>query len=154
MANFSISSDTQPFRKPAIPKDATVLVVEDEEEVCQFACDALTKKGYQVYAAKNGYEALKLIEKGFPRYDLVITDLVMPELGGVEFAEQAKHLAPELNVIFVSGYVDKYVISNDLFEEGINFIQKPYSVATLAGAVRKILDKPKSPNLSPPPGTK
>ncbi len=144
------AADIVPGAHEIISGNETILVVENEEEVCRFACKALTKKGYQVYAAKDGNEALNLIEKGTTHYDLVITDIIMPGLGGVEFIKKARDITSELNVIYVSGYVDNYVIGNDLFEEGVNFIQKPYSVITLTKAVRRILDKSKKKALKLP----
>ncbi len=119
----------------------TILVVEDEEEVCRFASESLTSLRYKVYKAANGRLALELFKKEKLKIDLIVTDLIMPELNGKEFIEKVQEFYPEVKVIFVSGYTDNHIVHNGLLEEGVNFIHKPYSVRMLASAVRKVLDE-------------
>ena len=119
----------------------TVLIVEDEEEVCRFASEALTSLGYNVYKADNGRVALELINNGSQKFDLIVTDLIMPELNGKEFIEKVRKFYPDVKVIYVSGYTDNHIVHNGMLEEGVNFIHKPYSVKTLASTVRIVLDE-------------
>jgi len=131
---------------PVIEKlsgNETILVVEDDKEVCLCAANSLLSLGYHVYKAFNGEQALAVIRKGSPLIDLIITDLIMPELNGKEFAKKALDLIPDIKIIYVSGYTDNHIVHDGLLEEGVNFIQKPYSQQTLARMVRTVLDKKK-----------
>jgi PAS domain S-box-containing protein len=119
----------------------TLLIVEDEEEVCRFASDALTSLGYKVYIAENGRLAFEQITNESLKIDLIVTDLIMPELNGKEFIEKVHDFYPEIKVIYVSGYTDNHIVHNGLLEEGVNFIHKPYSVKALASTVRRVLDE-------------
>jgi CheY-like chemotaxis protein len=119
----------------------SILIVEDEKEVCRFAADSLSSLGYKIFTAGNGQIALDLIKAEMPRLDLIITDLVMPELNGKEFVKKVHQILPDIKVIYVSGYTDNHIVHNGLLEEGVNFIQKPYSLHMLSSAVRQILDK-------------
>ncbi len=118
----------------------TILVVEDEEEVCRFASESLTSLGYNVFKADDGRLALELIKKEKLKIDLIVTDLIMPELNGKEFIEKVKKIYQDINVIFVSGYTDNHIVHDGLLEKDVNFLHKPYSIKTLAAAVRKVLD--------------
>jgi PAS domain S-box-containing protein len=119
----------------------TILIVEDEEEVCRFASEALTSLGYNVYKAENGLIALEKIRNESFKIDLIITDLIMPKLNGKEFAGKVKEFYPDIKIIFVSGYTDNHIVHNGLLEEGVNFVHKPYSLKTLASTVRRVLDE-------------
>jgi len=118
----------------------TILFVEDEEEVCRFASESLVSLGYDVSKAHNGRKALELIKNDYQKFDLIITDLIMPELNGKEFIDKVKQFFPEVKAIYVSGYTDNHIVNNGLLEKGVNFIHKPYSIKTLAATVRKVLD--------------
>ena len=119
----------------------TILFVEDEEEVCRFASKSLASLGYNVSKAYNGRKALELIKNNSPKFDLIITDLIMPELNGKEFIDKVKESFSDVKVIYVSGYTDNHIVNNGLLEEGVNFIHKPYSIKTLAATVRRVLDE-------------
>ena len=118
-----------------------ILIVEDEKEVCRFAADSLMSLGYNVYKANNGRLALALIETEHPKLDMIITDLIMPQLNGKEFIKKAGKIYPDVKVIYVSGYTDNHIVHDGMLEEGVNFIHKPYSVIKLASAIRKVLDE-------------
>jgi len=142
---WPVSQEVSKAREPVIANELlygseTILVVEDEEEVCRFASASLTSLGYNVYSAENGRVALELLKEKELNLDLIVTDLIMPELNGKEFVEKAKHILPEVKVIYVSGYTDNHIVHNGLLEEGVYFIHKPYSVQTLSGMVRNVLD--------------
>ncbi|PIE52016.1 hybrid sensor histidine kinase/response regulator [Candidatus Fermentibacteria bacterium] len=122
----------------------TVLLVEDSESVSLFAEEALLSLGYEVYTAGNGQKALDLIKNKNLKCDLIVTDLVMPEMGGKDFIESAMPLLPEAGVIFMSGYTDGQIVQNEMLEKGINFLQKPFTIQELSLLVRKVLDGPGS----------
>jgi two-component system cell cycle sensor histidine kinase/response regulator CckA len=124
----------------AVKGRETVLVVEDQADVRQFVIYALTTYGYRVVAAANGVEALSLFENA-ERIDLILTDLVMPHIGGLELANRLKQRWPGLKVIFMSGYDRLAVIQQGGSNERAEFIQKPFSPDQLAAKVRAVLDR-------------
>lgn len=143
---WPVTEETDKAEESAIKEDIlygneTILFVEDEEEVCRFASESLASLGYNVSKAYNGRKALELVKIDSQKFDLIITDLIMPELNGKEFIDKVKELFPVVKVIFVSGYTDNHIVNNGLLEEGVNFIHKPYSIKTLAAAVRRVLDE-------------
>ena len=120
----------------------TVLVVEDEKMVRSFTSRVLKEQGYEGLEACNGEEALKMAVKrnGHP-VDLLITDVVMPQVGGRELARQLKTLWPRLRVIFTSGYTESITAHQHPLAEAEGFLQKPFSPRALAVKVREALDK-------------
>ncbi|MEO8656936.1 MAG: response regulator [Bryobacteraceae bacterium] len=119
----------------------TVLVVEDQPDVRQFVTYALTAYGYRVVAATNGVEALSLFENA-ERIDLILTDLVMPKIGGLELANRLKQRWPDVKVILMSGYDRFAVVQPGSSNERAEFLQKPFSPDQLAAKVRAVLDRP------------
>lgn len=119
----------------------TILLAEDEEAVRNLTRDTLTQLGYRVYEADNGKNALQLIHDKNLKPDLLLTDIVMPEMNGRELARLTREILPQTKILFASGYSDKSVLDKDELKEGMQFIQKPYSFITLARKVRKILDE-------------
>jgi two-component system, cell cycle sensor histidine kinase and response regulator CckA len=124
-----------------LPKGTeTILLVEDEEMVRQLSMEILKECGYTVISAVNGVEALKLCEEGECRFDLLMTDVVMPQMGGRELAEKLAEKLPGLRILFTSGYTDDAVMRHGVVETNANFIQKPFTPLALAGKIREILD--------------
>ena len=121
----------------------TLLVVEDEPAVCNLANNVLKNQGYTVLRAMNGQEALRVAReyKG-PPIRLVITDVVMPQMGGKVMAEWLKSRDPDLKIIFTSGYPDDTLGPNGVSGPGMAFLSKPYTPATLTRKVRELLDAP------------
>ena len=109
------------------PASGMVLVVDDETGVRQALHRILTAEGYTVVTAANGAEALELFESSSDAVDLLITDIVMPEMGGRELARQCCELRDALKVIYVSGYTEDSLLSQQTFEEGTEFIEKPFT---------------------------
>ncbi len=120
--------------------DESVLLVEDDSEVCRFAKETLVSLGYNVCEASNGLEAFELVKKESHKYDIIVTDLIMPELNGKEFVEKVMKINSDIEVIYVSGYTDNYIVQNGMLKKGVNFIHKPYSTKDLAGKVRQVLN--------------
>ncbi len=121
----------------------TVLVVEDEEPLRNLVTEVLRQAGYKVFAAVTGADALEIWERQQHHIDLLFTDMMMPEgMSGRELAEKILADAPQLRIMFTSGYPME-AIAGDIGKTGHCFLQKPYSPATLANAVRECLDTPR-----------
>ncbi len=128
-----------------LPKGTeTVLMVEDEDQVRAILQHILEEQGYHVIAAANGLEALSFSEDPERDIQLVITDVVMPNMSGRELAERLLEVRPNLPVLFMSGYTDDAIVHHGLLDEKLNFIQKPFDPAGVARKVREVLDSPKS----------
>jgi CheY-like chemotaxis protein len=131
---------------PAEPDSAvahgteTVLLVEDATSVRELARQALERHGYRVIAAADGRQALDLAEAERGRIDLLLTDLVMPGMGGREVADRLKALMPEIRVLYTSGYTDDTVVRHRLLTDGLAYLQKPFLPSQLARKVRAVLD--------------
>jgi PAS domain S-box-containing protein len=120
----------------------TVLLVEDEQEVRLLAHRLLSQQGYRVLEATNGEEALYVAhEQGGEEIHLLLTDVVMPQMGGKELADQLKILRPDIKVLYTSGYTDDAIVHHGVLEPGIHFLQKPFSLKTLSHKVREVLDR-------------
>jgi CheY-like chemotaxis protein len=115
-------------------------VVEDEDVVRALACRGLRERGYTVLEARDGWEALERVESAREPIDLVISDVVMPQLSGRELGSRLAVLQPELPVLYMSGYTGDDVIQRGLLEPGVPFQQKPFTPEGLARKVREMLD--------------
>lgn len=127
----------------ALPRGTeTILLVEDEPSVRHLTRNVLEAQGYNVLQAINGREGLRVASefKG-PAIRLVITDIVMPQMGGKIMAEWLKVTHPGIKVLFTSGYTDETIVRHGVLELGVAFLQKPYTPAALARKVRKLLDE-------------
>ena len=118
-----------------------ILVIEDEDVVRNLAARGLREQGYSVVEARDGVQALQFIEQHLGGIDLVISDVVMPEMGGREFGQKLARLEPTLPVLFMSGYTGEDVVQRGLLEPGAPFQQKPFTPASLAIKVRAMLDQ-------------
>ena len=116
------------------------MVVDDEPTLRQLAQRALEQAGYPVLAASNGAEALERIAAYKHGIDLLVTDLVMPVMGGRELVEQLTRRGSAMRVLFVSGYTDDEVMRRGLLEPGCAFLPKPFGVDALTAKVREVLD--------------
>ncbi len=138
-----LESDTHFIQAGPTPRGTeTLLVVEDEPAVRHLAASVLAGQGYTVLRAANGQDALQVARehKGEP-IRLVITDIVMPLMGGKVMAEWLKTAIPDLKILFTSGYTDEVVAHAETQEVGIQFLAKPYTPAALARTVRELLDR-------------
>jgi len=118
----------------------TVLLVEDETLVRELAVTTLRERGYTVIEAINGDEGLRIAQKHNGKIDLVLTDVVMPVLGGREMADVLRASRPDTKVLFTSGYTEEAIGHHGVLRPGIEFLQKPYLSASLARRVREVLD--------------
>jgi len=119
----------------------TILFVEDDDGVRDFACSALKSFGYRIIEANLPKSALEIMRQQNINIDLLITDLIMPGMNGKELSERLSSVIQWDKTLFVSGYSMDYISSEGQLEEGIQFLQKPYSVKELLKRVREILDK-------------
>ena len=132
-------------RKPAgldsFPRGTeTILLVEDDDALRNHLLKSLNRCGYSVLVAGNGAEGLEMAAAHAGRFDLVLTDMIMPEMGGRMMARRLENAAPGVKVLFMSGYNDHAELEQ-LIEEGATFLQKPFSLETLARTVRSVLDE-------------
>jgi PAS domain S-box-containing protein len=118
----------------------TILVVEDEDGVRALVLRVLRSCGYTLLEARNGLEGVRLAEEFTGRLDLLMTDVVMPQLGGRELSVRVSELHPEVKVLFLSGYTDDAVVRHGILEAEVAFLQKPFAPGSLAAKVREILD--------------
>ena len=117
----------------------TILIVEDEEAMLNMAKTMLERLGYRALAAGTPGEALKLANEHASEIDLVITDVVMPEMNGKELVERLSSLYPNMRSLFTSGYTADVIGHHGVLNEGVHFIQKPFSRKDLASKVREVL---------------
>ncbi len=120
---------------------ATILLVEDEEAVRSFAARALVSRGYRVHEAGSGVEALEVMQEAGGQIDLVVSDVVMPELDGPSLLRELRKTRPELKIIFVSGYAEEAFRKNLPEGEEFHFLPKPFSLKQLAIAVKETLGR-------------
>lgn len=119
----------------------TILLVEDEPSILSVARRMLEKLGYQVLAAGTPGEALDLVEKHRGGIDLLLTDVVMPQMNGKELAARLTDRWPNLKCLFMSGYTADMIAHHGVLAEGVQFIQKPFSKAELSGKISEVLEQ-------------
>ncbi|PIW01015.1 MAG: hypothetical protein COW41_03750 [Deltaproteobacteria bacterium CG17_big_fil_post_rev_8_21_14_2_50_51_6] len=118
----------------------TILLVEDEEMLLEMGEMMLKRLGYDVLTALGPAPALE-IAKSFPgEIHLLMTDVVMPEMNGMDLAELISSLKPGIKCLFTSGYTANVIAQRGVLKEGVNFIQKPLLVKDLARKIRSIMD--------------
>jgi len=118
----------------------TVLIVEDEASVLNLVKHILKKLGYRVRTAEGAEKALKMVQECRDPIHLLISDVVMPEMGGKVLAERIKAVCPDTKLLFMSGYTADTVIHRGILDEGIPFLQKPFTSESLARKVREVLE--------------
>jgi signal transduction histidine kinase len=119
----------------------TILLVEDEPAILKMTATMLRGQGYAVLAASSPSEAIRLAQSHSGRMDLLLTDVVMPEMNGGDLAQQLITLYPRLKCLFMSGYTANVIAHHGKLEPGVPFLQKPFSVSDLASKIREVLDR-------------
>ncbi len=120
----------------------TILVVEDEETLRKMTCKILQTYGYTVLEAENAGSALIKHERFKEDVDLILTDVIMPDLSGKELVERLTPIQPNLKVLYMSGYTENSIIHHGVLDDDLHFIQKPFTVEMIARKVRDVLDTP------------
>jgi CheY-like chemotaxis protein len=131
--------DTDKPRQILSPDAKRILLVEDEGLVRELARKILETRGYKVLEAMNGADALRILEDPRRVLDLVVTDIVMPDMGGRELVDRLKRNRPDLPVLFVSGYSEEGFHGNRGLRAGDHFLQKPFTPDGLVRMVREML---------------
>jgi PAS domain S-box-containing protein len=129
-----------PFESPRGTE--TILLVEDEPTLRRLGARALRQFGYRVLEAANGEDALAVAAGHAGAIDLVVTDVVMPKMGGRELADRLREARPDTRVLFTSGYTGDAVVRHGVSDGAVPFLPKPFVPSTLAGKVRAVLDGP------------
>ena len=119
----------------------TILVVEDEDIVRRMVCRILQTHGYEVIATASGGEALALIGESDQEIDLLLTDVIMPQMNGKELRDRMRELRPETKALYMSGYADSIIARHGVLDDDAGFIQKPFSLWDLTKKVREALDR-------------
>ena len=142
-----VDEEAQPIRHTTTSLIApsgtgTILLVEDEPMLRELGRTVLQELGYEVFCAANGKEALRLVqETPDAHFDLLFTDVIMPEMGGKELAEKLRPISPDTKVVFCSGYTEDAIRHIGGLETGVFFIQKPYTLSTVAQKLNEILSQ-------------
>jgi hypothetical protein len=119
----------------------TVMLVEDEDAVRALASRVLADQGYVVLEARNGREALEILERPEHGIHLVLTDVVMPDMGGLELSRRISGAHPEVRIVFMSGYTEGDKLQPGVRNSPYPFLQKPFSPENLAVRIREALDR-------------
>ena len=133
------TSEKQEVR-PLKGGNETVLIVEDDKAVLELATGMLEDLGYKVLAAKNPTVAVKIAKDYQGPIDLLLTDVVMPDMNGKELCQRLLETRPELKCLYMSGYTSEIIADHGILEDGVHFMQKPFSLKVLAERVRQVLD--------------
>jgi CheY-like chemotaxis protein len=140
-----------PAERPALPPapagdadtgDETILLLEDETAVREMAERQLTARGYRVLAVAKCTEALELAEQHDGPIDLLLTDVILPQMSGPEVAVRLGGVMPGVKVLYISGYTDDALDGHGVLGPGIAFLAKPFTSVQLGRKVREVLDDP------------
>jgi signal transduction histidine kinase/ActR/RegA family two-component response regulator len=139
-AGYALAEAAEGQHDATLSGTETILLVEDDTSVRRLVERVLKSRGYDVLAAEDGGDALKLASDVQLAVDLVLTDIVMPQMSGRELVEALQTGRPALRVLYMSGYTDDEIVRRGLKHPGLSFIQKPFTADNLAMQVRKVLD--------------
>ena len=141
-AQAQLASKTVPALATAPKGTETVLVVEDQDGIRDIVRESLRRNGYNVLIAVDGNEALQMASTYADPIHLLVTDLVMPNIGGRELAQRLTPLRPRMKVLFMSGYSEHSALDIEASSQSASVLQKPFSLDALARNVRRVLDEP------------
>jgi len=133
-SDVTINSDTVP-----VVAGLRILLVEDEPALRRLLARLLNMNGFAVTEAADGIEALQLVSGQDGAPDLLVSDVVMPRMGGLELAVELRLLHPQLPVLFISGYTDNLFLESEELRHGTSFLAKPFPPQALIGKVKEIL---------------
>jgi len=136
----AMPSTEEDLEKLSTCRGEKILVVEDETAILNLSRTILERLGYSVFTADTTVEAVELAKQHAGKIDLLITDVIMPEMNGRDLADHLHTFCPEMKNIFMSGYTADVIARHGVLDEGVSFIQKPFSRTELAGKVREALD--------------
>jgi DNA-binding response OmpR family regulator len=119
----------------------TILLVEDEQSLLKPTKMLLEKQGYTVLTASMPGEAIRIAKERSSDIQLLLTDVVMPEMNGRDLARELQSLYPHIKLLFTSGYTADIIANHGILIEGVHFIQKPYAPQSLTAKIREVLDQ-------------
>lgn len=119
----------------------TILLVEDEPAILAMTTTMLERLGYTVLAASTPTEGLDLAKEHHSEINLILTDVIMPEMNGLDLAERLMSLNPDMKTLFMSGYTANIIAHHGVLDKGVAFIEKPFSRRDLASKLREVLGK-------------
>lgn len=117
-----------------------ILLVEDEEGLRKLLQRTLTRLGYNVTAASNGDDALLILNKANFKPDLILTDVVMPNMSGRELVDRFRAIHPDLKALYMSGYTDNVIVHHGILDSNTPFIHKPFTISNIAAKIREVLN--------------
>jgi len=129
-----------PKAKELLRGTETLLLVEDDPQVRQYLSRIIERLGYKVHIAADGEEAVAKVDELAGAVDLVLTDVIMPRMSGREVSERVGEMYPEIRFLFMSGYTNNVIVHQGVLDDGVFFIQKPFSREELAEKLRAVLD--------------
>jgi DNA-binding NtrC family response regulator len=134
--------EKEKLAEEALPEfhPAKVLLVEDDDMVRRMTAAILNKIGYSVLIAETPSEALAMFKKEDTPIDLLITDVVMPQMSGMELNDKIKAIRPGIKVLFMSGYTENVIVRQGVLKEDVHFVQKPFSLNDFARKVREAIE--------------
>ncbi len=144
MITDHVSSDAVEFSRLMIRGTETILLVEDDDAVRKITRISLQTQGYTVLEADGGTEAIRHAENYPGRIHLLVSDVVMPEMGGRQLLDAVRRIRPDIRVLFTSGYTDDAVLLHGVVESIDAFIQKPFTPLNLVRKVREVIDAPEN----------
>jgi len=137
----AVTAAADPEIKPAARGSETVLLAEDEDGVRALARLVLRDSGYTVLEARNGAEAVRVCQQHKGTIDILVTDVVMPNMSGSQAAERLLAVRPRMKVLYLSGYTDDAIVRHGVLHADVAFLQKPFTPIALAQKVREVLDR-------------
>ncbi|MBI4566540.1 MAG: response regulator [Planctomycetes bacterium] len=137
-ASRVVSTETRSYSKAS----ETILLLEDDDALRGFACRVLRMRGFTVLEAGSGEDAIKISITHPGPIDLLLTDIVMPEMNGPEVARQIRKVRKGIRVLYMSGYSENAIVHQGVLEPGTSLLEKPFSLQALARKVREVLDAP------------
>ena len=140
-ADRAVDTRKESGRELRLSHGETVLLVEDDVSLLELASGILDRLGYTVLAAGTPGEAMRLVEEYTAEIHLLMTDIIMPEMSGRDLAEKIKEARPAMKCLFMSGYTANVISCRGMLDEGVQFIQKPFSMREIAAKIRIELEK-------------
>ncbi len=138
---LKLLDETPPIQTEVLAGTETVLVVEDEPALCRLISVTLEKRGYTVLAAEDGTEAIRILENNHDEIDLVVSDIMMPKLNGLELREKAILVRPDLRFLFISGYAEDTIGRTAHLPQDAGYLEKPFLPIELARKLRTLLNE-------------
>lgn len=120
----------------------TILVVDDEPHIRSLVTGVLERRGYRVLEAPDGQEALGICERLGPTINLLLTDIAMPVMDGIQLSERVSSILPNLRILYMSGQCEMDVVQYHVREKGFGFIRKPFALDVLVQRVRELIEAP------------